>query len=104
MCNSFFNGLPQVATEANAKLEVQLYLDELYTALMSMQRAPGIDGLPVDFYKFFWSGKSKAVVVGDRQRDQLKLPGGLVLKKGGRNIWESFWAMECSYRETGTMS
>ncbi|KAI2646772.1 putative 149 kDa protein [Labeo rohita] len=32
-------------------------MDELYAALQSMQskKAPGLDGLPVDFYTFFWS-------------------------------------------------
>ncbi|KAI3351124.1 hypothetical protein L3Q82_005602 [Scortum barcoo] len=46
-----------VETEANTKLEAQLTPQELYAALMSLKsgKAPGIDGLPVDFYKSFWS-------------------------------------------------
>ncbi|KAI3375656.1 hypothetical protein L3Q82_003720 [Scortum barcoo] len=47
----------KVETEANTKLEAQLTPQELYAALMSLKsgKAPGIDGLPVDFYKSFWS-------------------------------------------------
>ncbi|KAI3359010.1 hypothetical protein L3Q82_015394, partial [Scortum barcoo] len=57
VCSSFFTGLLQVETEANTKLEAQLTPQELYAALMSLKsgKAPGIDGLPVDFYKSFWS-------------------------------------------------
>ncbi|KAI3355854.1 hypothetical protein L3Q82_004224 [Scortum barcoo] len=58
MCAAvFFTGLLQVETEANTKLEAQLTPQELYAALMSLKsgKAPGIDGLPVDFYKSFWS-------------------------------------------------
>ncbi|KAI3360398.1 hypothetical protein L3Q82_002308 [Scortum barcoo] len=50
-------GEVSVETEANTKLEAQLTPQELYAALMSLKsgKAPGIDGLPVDFYKSFWS-------------------------------------------------
>lgn len=56
VCSSVFTGLPQVDAEANTKLEAQLSLQELHAALMSLHsgQAPGIDGLPVDFYKLFW--------------------------------------------------
>ncbi|KAI3363559.1 hypothetical protein L3Q82_012167 [Scortum barcoo] len=39
------------------KVGVELTPQELYAALMSLKsgKAPGIDGLPVDFYKSFWS-------------------------------------------------
>lgn len=33
----FFSGLPQVSADANAKLEAQQSLSELYSALMSLQ-------------------------------------------------------------------
>lgn len=54
---SLYAGLPQVSAEVNVELDAQLSLSELSSALMSLQngRAPGIDGLPVDFYKSFWS-------------------------------------------------
>ena len=57
MCSSFLTGLPQLDAEDNDMLESPLTLPELYAALMSLQsgRAPGLDGLPVDFYKSFWS-------------------------------------------------
>uniref|UniRef100_A0A3Q3MAR8 Reverse transcriptase domain-containing protein n=1 Tax=Labrus bergylta TaxID=56723 RepID=A0A3Q3MAR8_9LABR len=57
VCESFYTGLPQVSAENNTELEAQLSLSELYSAVMSLQngKAPGIDGLPVDFYKVFWS-------------------------------------------------
>ncbi|KAI3375657.1 hypothetical protein L3Q82_003721 [Scortum barcoo] len=53
----FYADLPQVDPEDNIKLEAGLSLAELHAALMSLQngKAPGIDGLPVDFYKSFWS-------------------------------------------------
>ena len=49
-------GLPQVSREANSQLDSPLTPQELYAALQSMQgrKAPGIDGLTVEFYKAFW--------------------------------------------------
>lgn len=43
--------------DTNAVLEAELPLNELCTSLMSMAngKAAGIDGLPVEFYKSFWS-------------------------------------------------
>ena len=53
----FFNDLPKVPDECHAVTDKVLTLHELEQAAMSMQnaRAPGIDGLPFDFYKAFWS-------------------------------------------------
>ncbi|TWW53588.1 Transposon TX1 uncharacterized 149 kDa protein ORF 2 [Takifugu flavidus] len=53
----YCSGLPQVPEEANGQLERPLSVPEVYAALQSMQslKAPGIDGLGVDFYKAFWS-------------------------------------------------
>ncbi|KAK3506946.1 hypothetical protein QTP70_031704, partial [Hemibagrus guttatus] len=52
----FYQGLPKVSSEDNAALEGSLVLEELQVALNTMPggKAPGIDGLPVEFYKFFW--------------------------------------------------
>uniref|UniRef100_A0A8P4KAC5 Reverse transcriptase domain-containing protein n=1 Tax=Dicentrarchus labrax TaxID=13489 RepID=A0A8P4KAC5_DICLA len=49
-------GLPQISREANQQLDSPLTPQELYAALQSMQgrKAPGIDGLTVEFYKAFW--------------------------------------------------
>ncbi|KAK3526232.1 hypothetical protein QTP70_018273, partial [Hemibagrus guttatus] len=49
-------GLPKVSSEDKAALEGPLVLEELQVALNTMPsgKAPGIDGLPVEFYKFFW--------------------------------------------------
>uniref|UniRef100_A0A8C2FKM2 Reverse transcriptase domain-containing protein n=1 Tax=Cyprinus carpio TaxID=7962 RepID=A0A8C2FKM2_CYPCA len=54
--NIFLDSLPKVSEEGNHDLEGVLTLEELYKALQSMEsgRAPGVDGLPVDFYKAFW--------------------------------------------------
>ncbi len=43
--------------ESNKELESALSLGELYRALQSMEsgKTPGMDGLPVDFLKTFWS-------------------------------------------------
>ncbi len=49
----FFKGLTQVSDCANAELSGALYLGELHKALQGMNsgKVPGIDGLPVEFYK-----------------------------------------------------
>ncbi|KAJ3590808.1 hypothetical protein NHX12_008756 [Muraenolepis orangiensis] len=58
MFESFCGGLPKVAVETNAELEKPLVLQEQFTALKSMEggKAPGIDGIPVEFFKEFWMG------------------------------------------------
>ena len=52
----FLSGLPQVSEETNSCLEAPIQLQEVHAALQSMQgrRAPGIDGLTVEFFKAFW--------------------------------------------------
>ncbi|KAJ3582918.1 hypothetical protein NHX12_000102 [Muraenolepis orangiensis] len=49
-------GLPQVSEEANSQLEGPLTIRSYRLALQGMQgrRAPGIDGLSVEFYKAYW--------------------------------------------------
>ncbi|KAK3543223.1 hypothetical protein QTP70_013698 [Hemibagrus guttatus] len=56
LLDTFYQGLPKVSSEDNAALEGPLVLEELHAALNTMPggKAPGIDGLPVEFYKFFW--------------------------------------------------
>ncbi|KAJ3584784.1 hypothetical protein NHX12_015279, partial [Muraenolepis orangiensis] len=56
LSEGFWNGLPQVSEEANSQLEGPLTIQELQTALQGMQgrRAPGIDGLSVEFYRAYW--------------------------------------------------
>lgn len=48
--------LPKVSDEANTELENPFTKGELYNALKSMEcgKAPGIDGIPVEFYKSLW--------------------------------------------------
>ncbi len=55
--NVFFLNLSKVSEEGNLKLSKALSLEELHKALRGMEsgKAPGIDSLPVDFYKSFWS-------------------------------------------------
>ncbi|KAK3522519.1 hypothetical protein QTP86_017665 [Hemibagrus guttatus] len=52
----FYQGLPKFSSEDNAALEGSLVPEELQVALNTMPggKAPGIDSLPVEFYKFFW--------------------------------------------------
>ncbi len=54
---SFYEGLPNVAEGSKAQLERPLSDQELLNALKSMEggKSPGIDGLPVEFFKEFWS-------------------------------------------------
>ncbi|KAK3538385.1 hypothetical protein QTP86_001554 [Hemibagrus guttatus] len=56
LLDTFYQGLPKVSSEDNAALEGPLVLKELQVALNTMPggKAPGIDSLPVEFYKFFW--------------------------------------------------
>ncbi len=44
-----------MAEEANTRISGALTMGELCKALQGMEigKAPGIDGLPVDFYKYF---------------------------------------------------
>lgn len=53
---TFFNDLPKIDEESNNMLEQSLSQNELYTAMMNMEngKTPGIDGIPVDFYKMLW--------------------------------------------------
>ncbi len=50
-------GLPQLSPEEKAVLDCELTLEELTIAVnqMASGRAPGIDGLSTDFYKWFWN-------------------------------------------------
>lgn len=54
--NVFLNSLPKMSEEGNMALSGGISLGELYKALHGMEsgKAPGIDGLPIDFYKSFW--------------------------------------------------
>ncbi len=63
----FYEGLPQVPEGVNGELVKPFTKEELYNALSGMKcgKAPGIDGIPVEFYKAFWA------VVGDDLFDVL---------------------------------
>ncbi|XP_040928666.1 transposon TX1 uncharacterized 149 kDa protein [Betta splendens] len=52
----FCGALPQVSEETNDVLDMDISLQELSTALQGIKggRAPGLDGLTVEFYKTFW--------------------------------------------------
>ncbi len=51
----FFEELPKVSEDSNAVLKRAISLAELHEALQSMEngKAPGIDGIPVEFLKPF---------------------------------------------------
>lgn len=48
--------LPLLGSEDRAVLDADISLEELTAAVgqMAAGRAPGLDGLPTDFYKRFW--------------------------------------------------
>ena len=54
---TFCGELPKIPKDINTGLDGPLTLQELHTALQSMEggKAPGIDGIPVEFYKDFWN-------------------------------------------------
>lgn len=53
----FFRDLPQISEESNEDLNRPITLEELYKNLQSMEcgRVPGMDGLPIEFYKSYWN-------------------------------------------------
>ena len=54
--DKLLQGLPQMGSEENAVLDANISLEELTAAVgqMAPGRAPGLDGLPADFYGHFW--------------------------------------------------
>lgn len=57
----FYDGLPNIAQDNVVKLDGSLTEQELLNALKDMKtgKAPGIDGLSVEFYKAFWGVMGK---------------------------------------------
>ncbi|KAI3351506.1 hypothetical protein L3Q82_020350 [Scortum barcoo] len=56
--STFLSDLPQAGDSSDSLLSADLTLDELHVALMNLAKgkAPGIDGIPVDFYKALLAG------------------------------------------------
>ncbi len=54
--DKLLHGLPQLGSSGSAALDANISLEELTAAVgqMAPGRAPGLDGLPVDFFKHFW--------------------------------------------------
>ena len=67
--NAFLDNLPQVSAGTLAGLDTAVTLEELESALQLLQgdRAPGLDGIPTEFYKVFWSevGEDLLAVLND---------------------------------------
>lgn len=51
-----FKDLPKLNTEQQKELDSDIMINELSEAVqqMSVAKAPGIDGLPAEFYQHFW--------------------------------------------------
>jgi len=73
--NVFIEDLPQVTEEANSGLCREITLEELRKALQGMEggRAPGIDGLSVDFYKSFWPDWCRSACSHQQKSKQWKI-------------------------------
>ncbi len=57
-CRSqLLKNLPVLTSDHKQSLETDLSFEEVTAAVMGLSsgRAPGLDGLPADFYKFFWN-------------------------------------------------
>lgn len=54
----FCDGLPKISSVDHLELKAPLVGEELHAALQGMDggKSPGIDGLPVEFYKTLWHG------------------------------------------------
>lgn len=69
--------LPKVNEDSYAKLVSPLKIEEVFIALQSMKngKAPGLDGLPVEFYKAYWHllGEDLLAVLSD-SLDKGQLP------------------------------
>ena len=50
------NDIPQLSEEENSMLTADFLVKEVYEAIsqMEMNKAPGPDGFPAEFYKTFW--------------------------------------------------
>ncbi|XP_049341526.1 uncharacterized protein LOC125806062 [Astyanax mexicanus] len=53
----FLQNMAKLEQQSAEVLEAELSMEEIHGALQGMEngRAPGIDGIPVEFYKAFWS-------------------------------------------------
>ncbi|CAF94462.1 unnamed protein product [Tetraodon nigroviridis] len=88
---SFFRGLPQVSDDTNAGLAAEVTQQELHTATLSLQngKAPGIDGLPVEFYKSFWD-----VIGGDLLEKSAFKVWGMLLKRRQEQADSAYWLQQ----------
>ncbi|KAK0138223.1 Transposon TX1 uncharacterized protein [Merluccius polli] len=75
--DSFCDGMPQISDDDHLELKAPLVGAELHVALQGMDggKSPGLDGLPVEFYKTFWKelGQDLLEVLNESFRD-LTLP------------------------------
>nr|P14381.1 RecName: Full=Transposon TX1 uncharacterized 149 kDa protein; AltName: Full=ORF 2 [Xenopus laevis]AAA49976.1 ORF2 [Xenopus laevis] len=55
-CEELWDGLPVVSERRKERLETPITLDELSQALRLMphNKSPGLDGLTIEFFQFFW--------------------------------------------------
>lgn len=106
-----FQELPSLSQNDSEKCEQTITQEEIYESIKSakLNRAPGMDGLPIEFYKFFWDDIKHLLTKMIQNFQQTgELPPSLkkivitpIPKPGDRTLlinWRPISLMNCDYK------